>query len=94
MEADTFSEKIISPWRHCGVVTASSQRWHGALAPGECIASCKCVTPHNCGQLNGTASCGDVLDGCNALLPGKSFACGSKSHVRFDHKGPCVPLPQ
>jgi hypothetical protein len=37
----------------------------GSLSPGECIAACKCVTPHNCGQLNNTASCGAIVTGCN-----------------------------
>ena len=39
----------------------------GTQAPGECIATCKCITPNNCGQLNGTAACGRVLTGCNVL---------------------------
>jgi hypothetical protein len=38
---------------------------HGTQAPGDCISTCQCVTSHNCGQLNGTASCGAVLAGCN-----------------------------
>ena len=37
----------------------------GSLSPGECISTCKCVTPHNWGQLNGTAACGKILSGCN-----------------------------
>jgi hypothetical protein len=37
----------------------------GSLSPGDCIVSCKCVVPHNCGQLNNTAACGAVLTHCN-----------------------------
>jgi hypothetical protein len=37
----------------------------GSLSPGECIAGCKCVVPHNCGQLNNTAACGTIITGCN-----------------------------
>ena len=38
---------------------------HGSQAPGDCIATCTCTAPNNCGQLNGTAACGTVLAGCN-----------------------------
>jgi hypothetical protein len=38
---------------------------NGTQTAAECIASCKCVAPHNCGQLNGTVQCGAVLAGCN-----------------------------
>jgi hypothetical protein len=38
----------------------------GTQAPGECIATCKGIVPHNCGQLNGTVACGTVIiNGCN-----------------------------
>ena len=37
----------------------------GTQSPGECISTCKCVTPHNCGQLNGTVACNKVITGCN-----------------------------
>jgi hypothetical protein len=37
----------------------------GSLSPGECIATCKCVVPHNCGQLNGTTLCNTPIIGCN-----------------------------
>jgi hypothetical protein len=37
----------------------------GSLSPGECIATCKCVVPHNCGQLNGTTLCNTTISGCN-----------------------------
>ena len=37
----------------------------GSLSPGECITSCKCVVPHNCGQLNSTVACGTATAGCN-----------------------------
>jgi hypothetical protein len=37
----------------------------GSLSPGDCIASCKCATPYNCGQLNGTVACGKVITTCS-----------------------------
>ena len=37
----------------------------GAQTLSECYGSCKCVVPHNCGQLNGTGQCGALLPGCN-----------------------------
>ena len=37
----------------------------GTQSPGECINTCKCVTPHNCGQLNGTVGCKKDITGCN-----------------------------
>jgi hypothetical protein len=37
----------------------------GSLSPGECIANCKCITQHNCGQLNGTVACGADITKCN-----------------------------
>jgi hypothetical protein len=37
----------------------------GSLSPGECIATCTCVTPHNCGQLNGTSWCNTQVTKCN-----------------------------
>jgi hypothetical protein len=37
----------------------------GSLPPGPCIAACKCIMPHNCGQLNGTMACGKPVGGCN-----------------------------
>jgi hypothetical protein len=38
---------------------------HGTQSPGECIATCTCVVPHNCGQLNGTVACNTPFTGCN-----------------------------
>jgi hypothetical protein len=38
---------------------------HGTQSPGECIATCKCVTPHNCGQHNNTIACNNPVTGCN-----------------------------
>ena len=46
---------------------------HGTCVPDplgtqtldECYSSCKCVVPHNCGQLNGTVACGALLPGPN-----------------------------
>jgi hypothetical protein len=38
----------------------------GTQAPGECIATCKCVVPNNCGQLNCTTLCNAPVSGCNA----------------------------
>ena len=37
----------------------------GSLSPGECITNCKCITQHNCGQLNGTVACGADITKCN-----------------------------
>ena len=37
----------------------------GSKTADGCIATCRCVTPHNCGQLNSTAACGAVITGCN-----------------------------
>ena len=37
----------------------------GSQAPGDCYSKCKCITPHNCGQLNGTVACRQYLAGCN-----------------------------
>ena len=37
----------------------------GSQTPGSCIATCKCITPHNCGQLNGTTLCNTAISGCN-----------------------------
>jgi hypothetical protein len=37
----------------------------GSLSLGKCNATCECVVPHNCGQLNNTAACGAVITGCN-----------------------------
>ena len=38
---------------------------HGSQKPADCIDTCKCVTPHNCGQRNNTVACGVVVPGCN-----------------------------
>jgi hypothetical protein len=38
---------------------------HGTQSPGDCISTCKCATPHNCGQLNGTVACNKDITGCN-----------------------------
>jgi N-acetylneuraminic acid mutarotase len=38
---------------------------NGTEAAQDCIATCECVAPHNCGYLNGTMQCGAVLAGCN-----------------------------
>ena len=43
----------------CAADAAGTQSLHG------CQAGCACVAPNNCGLLNGTASCGGVLQGCN-----------------------------
>ena len=43
----------------CAANAAGTQSLH------DCQAGCACVAPHNCGLLNGTASCGGVLQGCN-----------------------------
>jgi hypothetical protein len=37
----------------------------GTQTAGECTDSCKCIEPHNCGQLNGTTVCGKVVTTCN-----------------------------
>jgi hypothetical protein len=38
---------------------------NGTETAEDCIGTCRCVAPHNCGQLNGTMQCGAVLAGCN-----------------------------
>ena len=38
---------------------------HGTQSPGQCIAGCKCTTPHNCGTHNGTIACNQPITGCN-----------------------------
>jgi hypothetical protein len=37
----------------------------GSMSPAQCIDNCKCITPHNCGQLNGTVRCGEVVTKCS-----------------------------
>ena len=37
----------------------------GTQTAQACIASCTCVTPHNCGQISGTVACESVLQKCN-----------------------------
>jgi hypothetical protein len=38
---------------------------HSSLLPADCINSCKCVLPHNCGQLNHTVACNKDITGCS-----------------------------
>ena len=37
----------------------------GTQSKSDCYEDCECVTPHNCGQLNGTFSCGQKINDCN-----------------------------
>ena len=37
----------------------------GSQALSDCYDKCQCVTPHNCGQLNGTVACGAAITGCS-----------------------------
>ena len=37
----------------------------GTASAADCIASCKCVIPHNCGQFNNTILCNQQVTGCN-----------------------------
>ena len=37
----------------------------GTLTAAQCAGGCKCIVPHNCGQLNGTVVCGKNITTCN-----------------------------
>jgi hypothetical protein len=50
----------------CNTLTAQcSPDPDSSLLPGDCAARCKCIVPHNCGQLNNTEACNKPVTSCN-----------------------------
>jgi hypothetical protein len=57
--------------RHAALYSCNSATGQCALDPkgsqsaDDCIAGCKCATPHNCGTHNNTIACNQPITGCN-----------------------------